>query len=62
MANIKHRLMRLEQSNEQTTYTGIDILPSLCKNDVMTTEAIQQLYANRPYLLGAVEDIIDQLD
>lgn len=61
--NIKQRIARLENgTGEAPKHTGFDILPSLCRDDVMTTESIQQLYANRPYLVGAVEDIIDQLE
>ncbi len=65
MANIKQRIARLENgTGEATKPTGVDILPSLCRYDVMTIEQIQQLYAATPYPnhIGAVEDIIDQLE
>lgn len=63
MANIKQRIARLENGTDEATKpTGVDILPSLCRNDVMTTEAIQRLYMACNQSAGAVEDIIDQLE
>lgn len=63
MANIKQRIARLESgTGEAPKHTGVDILPSLCRDDVMTTEAIQRLYMACNQSAGAVEDIIDQLE
>ena len=62
--NIKQRIARLESgTGEAPKHTGFDIYPSLCRDDLMTTEEIQRLYAASPYhIIGAVEDIIDQLE
>lgn len=63
MANIKQRIARLENGTDEATKPiGVDILPSLCRDDVMTTEAIQRLYMACNQSAGAVEDIIDQLE
>lgn len=63
MANIKQRIARLENGTDEAPKpTGFDILPSLCRDDVMTTEAIQRLYMTYNQSAGAVEDIIDQVE
>lgn len=61
--NIKQRIARLESGTvEATKPIGVDILPSLCRYDDMSTEAIQRLYLACNQSAGAVEDIIDQLE
>lgn len=63
MANIKQRIARLENGTDEAPKpTGVDILPSLCRYDDMSTEAIQRLYLACNQSAGAVEDIIDQVE